>query len=331
MSSTRVPAGRVPATVVVGVAAVAVVGAGVGAVVLLSSSAESSPADSVPQDADYVGHVDADAMREKPPDVRAATREALAFQSLVVFYDGPDFPTALAFRNDTGLDPAAVHGVTYFGHTNDSYAARIVRAEWTEPAVVAAVEREANVNLSAARYRNRSLYVAADDSTAVAVLEEGRYVVGGVGAVRDAVDVAVGDADPVAGVVRREFEQRAGYVRFAFRFDPRTVPDIPLVGTGGFEAVRVVAASYDTNATANGTRIGVAIDVTVADAEGADQVQALLDTAVVLYRTQVAGPELAAEFEKVDLAATDRTVRIAYESTPDGLRTMLEGLERRPR
>lgn len=299
---------------------------------------ETAPMDAVPGDVDYVGHVDYEAYRGQDPEVRATTREALSFQSLVVFYDGPAFLDSLAFENDTGLDRSALRSVTYFGRGNGSYGAQVVRADWETAAVIEAVEAERNVTLTEETHSGRALYVAENGSLAVAVLPEG-YAIGDPAAAREAVDVSAGDVDPVSGRLREAFERESGYVRYAFRFDPGKVPDAPLVQTDSFEAIRVVSAGYYTDGTAegaatadadNGTRMGVAINLTVADRNAADRVRSMLNSGLTLYRTQVAGSDLGRELERVELATTERRVTVTYESTPDGFRTMLDGLRRGP-
>lgn len=311
--------------------------AGCSALPLPFGGTETAPMDAVPGEVDYVGHVDYEAYRGQDARVRATTREALSFQSRVVFYDGPDFLDSLAFENDTGLDRSALRSVTYFGRQNGSYGAQVVRADWETAAVVEAVETERNVTLTEETYSDRTLYVAENGSLAVAVLPEG-YAIGTPAAAREAVDVSTGDADPVSGQLRGAFERESGYVRYAFRFGPGEAPDVPLVRTEGFEDIRVVSAGYHagggggtaTPDADNGTRMGVAINLTVADRSGADGVRSLLNSGLTLYRTQVAGPDLGRELERVELATAERRIVVTYESTPDGFRTMLDGLRRGP-
>lgn len=294
--------------------------------------------DAVPGEVDYVGHVDYEEYRKQDPEVRTTTRAALSFQSRVVFYDGPAFLDSLAFENDTGLDRSAIRSVTYFGRENHSYRAEVVRADWETTAVVAAVEAQRNVTLTEETSGDQALYLADNDSIAVAVLSEG-YVIGDPAAARDAVDVSTGDADPVSGELRKAVERESGYVRYAFRFNPRKVPDMPLVQTEGFEAIRVVSAGYRadggiggtaTGEASNRTRMGVAINLTVADKNGADRVRSLLNSGLAIYRTQVAGPELSQELRQVELKRQNRRVVITYESTPGGFQALLEGLRQGP-
>lgn len=297
----------------------------------------AEPMDAVPGDVDYVGHVDYAAYRQQSPEVRATARDALSFQSRVVVYDGPAFLDALAFENDTGLDRDAVRSVTYFGRQNGSYGARVVRADWETGDVVAAVEARRDVTMTEDSHADRALYVAGNGSVAVADLPEG-YAVGDPAAVRDAVDVAAGEADPVSGELRAAVERESGYVRYAFRFDPGKVPDVTLVDTEGFEAIRLVSAGYHADGAAggtaadggNGTRMGVAFNLTAADGTGADRVRSLLNSGLAIYRTQVAGPALSRELERVELDRRDRRVVVTYESTPEGFRTLLAGLRDDP-
>lgn len=299
------------------------VGAGVGTHLALSPS-DPSPLDSVPDEVDYVGHLNATAMREDPA-VANATRHAFRFQSRLVFYPGPPFLRSLAFAE--ARPDGRVRSVTYFGRANGSeYGARIVRADWRPSRVVAAVEARRNVSLDREAYRETPLFVG--EGVAVATLSESRFVVGNATAVRDAVDVARGEADPVDGDLRRAYErQRRGYARFAFRFDPTDVPDLPFVG-GAVSEVRAVSTAYYRN----GSRMGVRTNVSVASESAAEDVEAMLVLGTNFYARVLPDESAEAyrrEMATAEFAADGRTVVVRYESTPEGFEQLLAALERR--
>lgn len=290
----------------------------VGALYLAAPSSEpESPADAVPESVSYVGHLDAVTMRSSQ-GVEDVTGEAAAFQSAVDFYDGPPVRRSYLFR-ESNLSADAVDEVTYFGRANTSYRARLVSADWRTAELVAVVEADANATLTAENYGDRQLY--AGDGVAVAVVENGTFAVGNGTAVRDAVDVAAGEREPVSGPLRTRFEDRAGYFRFAFRFRPETVPEYEFVG-GSIRSVEYVATEYRVN----GSNVATESVVVTEDADSARSVKGLLAFARTIYGQQTENETLAAELGKLRFDVEGNTVVSSYESTPERYRVLLRGL-----
>lgn len=304
---------------VTAVAVVLLAAAGVVGAFYLADSSEpsASPADGVPENVSYVGHLDAETMRSSQ-GARNVTGEAVRFQSEVDFYDGPPYDRSFLFR-ESDLSPDAVAEVTYFGRANTSYRARLVTADWQRDDLVAAVEADANATLTAETYRDRRLYVG--DGVAVAAVEDGTFAVGNETAVRDALDVAAGERSTVSGSLREQFEDREGYFRLAFRFRPKTVPDYAFVGDS-IRSVEYVATEYRIN----GSNVATESVVVTEDADSARSVKGLLGFARTIYRTQTDDEALATELGELRFEVEGRTVVSRYESPPDQFRVLLRGL-----
>lgn len=300
------------------VVAVALVLAAALGVALFLHSPSTGPMDRVPADADYVGHLDAESMRSDPATANAS-RRSFRFQSAVDFYAGPEFTSSYAFRDDG--PEGEVRSVTYFGRSNGSYAARIVTADWDGGTVPAAVERSENVSLDRTTYRGRTLH--AGDGYAVAALDNDTYVVGNATAVRDVIDVAAGERESVSGPLRERYRATRGFARFAYRFQPGSVPDVPFVGES-VRNIEYVAAGY----WRNGSDLAVGVNVTTADESSAQDVKGLLNSGFTFYRFETSNASLRAELDKIELSRTGRTVRITYESDPENYRVLLRGLAR---
>lgn len=333
------------------VGAIALLLAAVGGAALLSLPDASStpdprePLDGVPADVDYVGYLDADTYHVDADAAHASDR-ALRFQSLVQFYDGPPFRESFALR-ESSLDRSAVREVTYFGRHEGDYEARIVVGNWTMSDLASAVETDSNVSLEptevngATTYRGGGLAVARlgnDSGSAV-------LAVGNETAVRDALAVTDEAADGVAGPLRTRFEERSGYVRFAYRFRPFRVPEYPFVGEA-VNSVEYVASDYALNRTAvdetptadgtNGTGttatppdVRVRIAITTTDEESARAVRTILNAGVTFYRVESRNETLREELARVELPEADgRRVTLSYESSPRRLRVLVRGLFR---
>ncbi|MFC7226885.1 hypothetical protein N0B31_05675 [Salinirubellus salinus] len=331
------------------VGAIALLLAAVGGAALLSlpddeTTTESrEPLDGVPSEVDYVGYVDTDTYRSDA-DAAHATDRALRFQSLVQFYDGPPFRESFALGvRESALDTTAVREVTYFGRHDSGYEARIVVGNWTAADLAAAVEADANVTLERSDLNGTTLYRGGGLAVARLGNDSANTVlaVGNETAVRDALEVTTGEAetDGVAGPLRSEFEEREGYVRFAYRFRPFRVPEYPFVG-GAVESVEYVSSEYVLNRSttaAAGTatpsadppNVSVAIDITTADAESARSVRTIMNAGVTFYRVESRNETLRDELATVDVPeAEGRSVTLRYESSPRMLRVLVRGLFR---
>lgn len=300
------------------VLAVALVLAAALGVALFLHSPDGEPLDRVPADVDHVGHLDAETMRSDPATANA-TRRSFRFQSAVDFYAGPEFTGSYAFREDG--PGGEVRSVTYFGRSNGSYAARIVSADWRRTAVPPAVERSENVSLDRTTYRGRPLH--AGDGYAVAALGNDTFVIGNETAVRDALDVAAGERESVSGPLRERYRATTGFARFAYRFQPGSVPDVPFAGES-IRSIEYVATGYRQN----GSALAVAVNVTTGDESSARSVRGIVNAGLTFYRFETSNDSLRAELDRIELSRTGRTVRITYESAPENYRVLLRGLAR---
>jgi hypothetical protein len=329
------------------VGAIALLLAAVGGAALLSlpddetTTEPREPLDGVPSEVDYVGYVDTDTYRSHE-DAARATDRALRFQSLVQFYDGPPFRESFALGvRESDLDTTAVREVTYFGRHDSGYEARIVVGNWTAADLAAAVEADANVTLARSDVNGTTLYRGGGLAVARLGNDSASTVlaVGNETAVRDALGVTAGEADGVTGPLRSEFEERGGYVRFAYRFRPFRVPEYPFVGDA-VESVEYVSSEYVLNRSAAATtgtatpaaadtNVSAAIDITTADAESARSVRTIMNAGVTFYRVESRNETLRDELAKVEVAeAEGRSVTLRYESSPRMLRVLVRGLFR---
>jgi hypothetical protein len=342
------------ALAVAGVVALLLGGVGAGTVALTYEPPPPEPYEptgSVPAGSDYVGTLNATEYRSDPA-VGNGTRASLAFQGAVQFYDGPPYLRSLVLDPpaNASLDPAATSHVTYFGRHGEPYGARLVVANWTATDVTDALAARRGVEFTTETRRGFTVY-RSERGPAVAVLDNGAeggpipregprlLAIGNGSAVSDAVDVAIARADPEAspetlgGELRRRYEDTDdGYVRFAYRFRPETVPDYPFVGPA-VRTVEYVGTSYTLNRTASGNAsatpdIRVRIRITSEDADSADDVRNIMSAGQSFYLFESSNRTLKTELRKVRLGVEGRTIVTSYESSPPGLRVLVRGLFR---
>ncbi|PSP99555.1 hypothetical protein BRC89_04175 [Halobacteriales archaeon QS_4_70_19] len=328
------------------------------------------PTANVPSDVDYVGTLNATEYRSDPA-VANGTRASLGFQSRVEFYSGPPFLRSLVLSPpaNANLDPTNASHVTYFGRSDSPYGARLVAANWTAEAAVDALQERRDTTFTRDDRDGYTVY-RSESGPAVAVLDDGTrggpvprpgphlLAIGNASAVADAVTVAADRRDPEAeadtldGELRRRYSDTdEGYVRFAYRFRPETVPDYAFVGSA-VRTVEWVGSSYTRNRTgaagtpggtvptaaattptddgapdaAESPDIRVRIRITVEDADSADDVRNVLEAGRSFYLFQSSNARLKAELRETSFDVMGRTVVADYESSPGGLRVLVRGL-----
>jgi hypothetical protein len=341
------------ALAVAAVAALLFTGLGAGALLLTADRAPPEPYEptaTVPAGVDYVGTVNLTAYRSDPA-VANGSRASLGFQSRVEFYAGPPYLRSLTLSPppNASLDPTNASRVTYFGRSGSRYGARLVVANWTGKAAAEALESRRGIGFTPETRRGYTVR-RSEAGAAVAVLDNGAeggpvpragprlLAIGNASAVEDAVDVAADraapDAEPATldGDLRREYRETSdGYVRFAYRFRPSTVPDYPFVGPA-VRTIQYVGSSYTldragTNASAT-PAVRVRIHITSEGAGSADDVRNILAAGQSFYLLQSSNDTLNAELRRARFDVTDRTVVTEYESSPAGLRVLIRGLFR---
>lgn len=310
--------------------AVLVVAAVAGAYVVLTSEAE--PLDRVPQEADAVAHVDGEALTADET-IQNVTLEAYHFQTVNRYYRGPHLDEQLApfLESDavslrTASDLTFYAGLTDQTRVDENYTGVVVEADWRPRAVVRAVANDT----SKTTYAGHDLYLPTDGGRAVAVLDEGEYAVGTPAAVRDAVDVAEGDAPTVDGELRDTFEtareKRAGYTTFAYPFPTRAVPDIAFVNTSAFHSISTVSGVYYRNETANGTNLGVELRLRTGGKVAARDVADTLALGVSFYAQQQNDPALKRAASEVKTRHPQSTAIVVYESDPERVSALIKAL-----
>lgn len=319
---------RVAATIL---AVLVVVGA-VGAYVLLTGEPEAM--DRVPREADAVAHVDGERLSENET-IRNVTLEAYHFQTVNRYYRGPHLDEQLApilESNEVSLTDA--NGLTFYAnHTSqtrvdENYTGMVVEADWEVRALVGAVANETTKTT----YAGHDLYLPAGEGRAVAVLDNGLFAVGTPAAVRDAVDVAEGNAPSVDGDLRDAFqtarEERAGYTTFAYPFPTGAVPDIAFVNTSAFHSITTVTGVYYQNQTANGTNLGIELRLRTGGEVAARDVANTLSLGVSFYAQRRNDPALKRAASQVKTRHPESTAVVIYESDPAQVSALIRALNR---
>lgn len=304
--------------VIVGTVVVAAVATGA----IPGPTAERAPIDRVPAGADAV--VVADASAAERPTTRTFAEGVATRLNASGRYAGPTrYRPLLTQVDDRTVAPLdAVDAVIGYGRfpANGSirYAAVIVVAEWEPRTAVAAVEQ--GVNRSA--FRNTSfvrdeiatgtVYRPTTDLPLRLGVLDGAYVVGFPTAVRDAVAVDRGKRPALSGPLRAAYRGTDdGAIRFAARVPNGTLA--ARANRAGLGELPSVGRVSGHTATANGTvRATIRLHATTAD--DAAELDDLVESGIVLGRTQTADPDVRAALGNLTVERRDARVAVTYEA-----------------
>jgi hypothetical protein len=218
----------------------------------------------------------------------------------------------------------------YLGFGGEAYAGAVFEADWAESDVVDALE-ENGPTYTEGEYAGTTTYTNDSEYSDVtlAVLGEGRYVLGTTDAVEDAVDVANGDGDAIGSALSGAYDStRDGYVRYGAEMPDDTVPRAIPVGDERVEldAYQRVTHSggslYSSGDTVGLEVLFVAVDAQAAEAV-AEQTEALITVAASMESTT---EEVEAALERLTVSQDGDTVSITYETTVDELEARIAAL-----
>jgi hypothetical protein len=290
-------------------------------------------ADVVPQDVDFVTSLDVRGL---------ATDETLNDLANSTLNDAgqPVEDTGDAresFREQTGLSPAEVQRVVVFARSADSptaseYGAFVVETSWTNDEVVEAVQNQSTQEFEETTYAGKTVYhpgsegPSAQDSW-LGILDDGRYVAGNEQAVKDAIDVAVGDADSMSGELRSLFQDTSNdaYVRFAAAVPEGSVP-ADQVGSGSqfntssLNQVTMVAGSH----AVSGENLSATVNMRIASSSAAEDVKNAIDGVLSLYSATAGDETIAAVVEDVSVSRSGDTVTVTTETPASEIEALLE-------
>lgn len=297
-------------------AAVVVVGAVAGGVVLFSSDdGATSAIDQVPAEADTVARLDMTITDDRATQLLAVASGA----SMPAVDNGSDLPATV--ENRTGLDPEQAREVVVFSaarNTTDpnatDYVGAVVHTDADTDTAVGNLRDAANESYEERTVDGQSLYAPSGASGYwIGVLGEGQLVVGTGPAVRDSISVAAGDAEPAGGDLRTAYDGTHNRtVRFA-----TTSPDVLLPANAGFVTnvqlyrdLRSVSGSYYLT----GSRTGIELQLRANSEANAQSVAQATNGTVAVVPTYVDNESTAEAVRSVTVTREGSTVVVTYEA-----------------
>lgn len=315
------------------VALVVVIGAVAAGTFFFLSDGNDADLDLVPQGANSIAYVNVDQATSDQ-----AVREVVDTWYELEPSDTDSMADAMAeFENETGLDPDDLHHATSFSKYDESTGmgasdntATILRSDWSEEDVTAAVERDNSVTLVETSYNGVTVYEPDEEtfgpsSSWIAVLGEGTYVVGTEAAVTDTVDVHQGDVAAIDGELREAFEDtRSGYLQFAFELPEEQIPSgAGQVDTSKLRDVTMVTGAYYTTSNS----LGVEMTMHTTSESAAMDVQDVTEGGVSLLRGTTENEELKETLRDVEVTREGTEVTVSYENSVESITELLRAID----
>lgn len=293
--------------------------------------------DSVPAKATAVTYVDVDGLLESDAHTRLLNTYLSELANATEGYDGPTTAAEVIenAENETELDLSTIDAVTLFsaaGTAND-YSGAIVTGSFTEQGFVDAQAASQSYNYSETTYAGHTLYVPVDppryaDETYIGVLGDGKMVTGTETAVKDAIDVSAGNADPVSGAVRTAFQNsRDGFLRFG-----ATVPQDQLPTDAANRSLPIDANVYSSVTTVwgahyvDGDTVGATVTMEATSVDAAKDVRDVTDGAVSLASGYVTEETVKDQLRAITVERDGTAVTVTYENGVGSLESVIEAL-----
>ncbi|MFC7225955.1 hypothetical protein N0B31_00955 [Salinirubellus salinus] len=254
------------------------------------------------------------------------------------YYSGPESYEAVLdeAEAEATLPPSGLQSVLgfgefgYFGFGGDAYAGAVFEAEWSETEVVDALEDGGATYTEGeysgtTTYTNDSEYVEAE----LAVLGDGRYVVGSTDAVEDAVDVANGEGDAIGSALSNAYDgTRDGYVRYGAEVPDDSLPRRIPVGGETVELDAYQRVTHSGGALySNGDTVGLEVVFVAVDSQAAEAVVEQTEALVTVAKsTESTTEEVEAALDRLTVSQDGDTVSTTYETTVAELETRIEAL-----
>lgn len=338
------PGGGLPARrlLIVGALLAVAVASAAGAYVFVTGQQQASPLSQVPEDVDMVAHAEVGTMLSDP-GVRRLVDTTLEAQSELPYYDGPDdFEEALEqVEDETDLDPSKLETVTAFSKYDNQaegiseYSGVIIHAEWAEDDLVEAMEDEERLEFDDTDYGGYTVYEPESDFpgiTWIGVLSEGEYVIGTEDAVKDVIDVRMGEEDAVDGELLSVYSDlRPGQAKYAFKVPTGQVPDEEIgqgastISTSALRDVEYVSGVYYREEDS----VGSVTVLYVEDSDAAMDVADVLDGSLSLVRGMTTEDDFKDALRDVEIEREGDTVTITAERSIDSLEELIQKLYER--
>lgn len=297
--------------------------------------ADGAQLDSVPNDAEFVGYVDASGM-VGDDSLRSLANTAFETRAETSpYYEGPESVSEMleTMEEESGLSPEKFNDVTFFGTsgdrvaTNAEQAGMIVTSEFSEDEIVSSMEEE-GTDLTEESYQDTTVYsYGYDNQNAVAALGDGNFALGDTAAVKKVLDVRADETDALAGDLRSTYENTDdGYVRFAIDVPQEEVPTEELgsgspLDTSAFNTVQFISGSLSTS----GDSVTANVNMVSESSDDASRTADLVDGALSIY-SGVGNEEIRSTMEKLSVSQDGDTVTISFTDSVENLEELIEAM-----
>ncbi|MFB6189304.1 MAG: hypothetical protein ABEI57_05425 [Halapricum sp.] len=234
-------------------------------------------------------------------------------------YTGPStVQEALDSAKQAGdIDPQGLHSMTTYmkvDGTSDvqGYTGILMQTDWTAQQLIDSAENQ-NADVTKGSYKGVTTYSSQANGTSglFAVLGDGTFALGTETAVKDAIDVSTGNADPLSGDLATYFaDTNDGHLRFASMVPEDQLPqqDSGQVNIDGLDKLRYLSGSFYSQSSNLGVDINMHTTDEKSASELADSLDALLQTASMTSDNE----DVNQIIDQVEFSANGSTATMVY-------------------
>lgn len=291
-----------------------------------------TPGEIVPARAGAVVSMDAEAMLNDD-DLKGIINTAI--EQLRALDEEGDLPedvdSAIAMaQEESDLDPTEFdQGLLFMevaeAGTGGDYVGIVMETDWSETELVEFIESENDESLQQSEYGGRTIYSSGtNEEGGLAVLADGRYVLGPTNVLEDTIDVANGGADAVSGDFAATYDGTTdGHVEFAFgvpenAFEEEEFEDID---TENLKAVEYISGSVYKAGSAYGIEVNMRTDSAETASDLQDDMDAILDAYLL---SEDPPEEVQTAVENIELTTDGSTMTMSYEEDIERIDTFVE-------
>lgn len=281
----------------------------------------------VPAGAEAIIEIDMQGMIDDQ-NLRSVANTFLAEAAKQEGYTGPTtVEDALDLGQTAGdVDPEGFNSMTLYMKVDgatavESYTGMMLHTDLTAEELLDSAEGM-GTDLTESSYQGVTTYESEGDDGLFAVLGDGTFVAGTETAVKDAIDVSTGNAQPASGEVATHFSNTTdGHFRFASLVPEDQLPDDSAeINIPALQELRYVSGSFFSQSSNLGININMHTTSSESAADLADDFDALLSTAGM----RVEDPDVQQVIDQVEFSASGSTATMAYVESVTQINTYVQ-------
>jgi len=238
------------------------------------------------------------------------------------------------FQDENGIDLKDFEEGVFFGDVSqpggrESYFGVLVKGNFAKDELISIIEERTGEELSSTSYKDHQIYVGRLQEFAISFLSEEVFVVGVMDAVKDVIDVKVGDEPALSGEVLETYNGLGdALVKIAMVVPPQLTQEVPPIVAPLADVEKAGVAL-----TKNGELVALTIKLYLTSTESAESFAAMITLAKSMGKNiqqMVPIPEEMLQviqllLDNLKVERSDSLVIISIEMTVSEIKALMQG------